>query len=50
MNLQKVEKASSSLNMDKNMIHRSLNIGFSGGERKKNEILQMLMLEPKLIF
>ena len=46
---KKVEKAFSSLNMDKNMIHRSLNVGFSGGERKKNEILQMLMLEPKLI-
>ena len=31
----------------KNM-DRSLNVGFSGGEKKKNEILQMLMLEPKL--
>ena len=31
------------------MLHRSLNSGFSGGERKKNEILQMKMLKPKLI-
>ena len=31
------------------MIHRSINVGFSGGERKKNEILQMYMLKPKLI-
>ena len=30
------------------MIHRYLNDGFSGGEKKKNEILQMLVLEPKL--
>ena len=29
-------------------IHRSLNVGFSGGEKKKNEILQMLVLNPKL--
>jgi len=31
------------------MIHRGINNGFSGGERKKNEILQMLMLEPSLV-
>ena len=31
------------------MIHRGINNGFSGGERKKNEILQMFMLEPNLI-
>ena len=37
------------LKMDKEMIHRSINVGFSGGERKKNEILQMYMLKPKLI-
>ena len=37
------------LKMDKDMMHRSLNQGFSGGERKKNEILQILMLKPKLI-
>lgn len=31
------------------MIHRGINNGFSGGERKKNEILQMFMLEPNFI-
>ena len=31
------------------MIHRSLNKGFSGGEKKKNEILQLKMLKPKFI-
>lgn len=36
------------LNMDEKFLHRSLNEGFSGGEKKRNEILQMLMLEPKL--
>ena len=30
------------------MIERNLNVGFSGGEKKKNEILQMLVLNPKL--
>ena len=35
--------------MDKNMIHRNVNQGFSGGERKKNEILQMYMLKPSLV-
>lgn len=44
-----LEKSYSNLDMDKKMIHRSLNVGFSGGERKKNEIAQMLLLEPKLI-
>jgi len=37
------------LNMNKEMIHRSLNVGFSGGEKKKNEILQMYMLKPNTI-
>lgn len=36
------------LNMDKNFIYRYFNTGFSGGERKKNEILQMDMFYPKL--
>jgi Fe-S cluster assembly ATP-binding protein len=36
------------LNMDEKFLQRSLNEGFSGGEKKRNEILQMLMLEPKL--
>ncbi|EMI58420.1 Fe-S cluster assembly ATPase SufC [Rhodopirellula sallentina] len=36
------------LGMDKSMMDRSVNEGFSGGEKKRNEILQMAMLEPKL--
>lgn len=36
------------LNMNPENIERSLNVGFSGGEKKKNEILQMLVLNPKL--
>ena len=34
--------------MDKSYLSRSLNEGFSGGEKKRNEIFQMAMLEPKL--
>ena len=37
------------LGMKSDMISRSLNEGFSGGEKKRNEILQMLILEPELI-
>ena len=47
--IKDLEKNIDSLKMDKDMMHRSLNQGFSGGERKKNEILQILMLKPKLI-
>ena len=36
------------LNMNKDFINRELNVGFSGGEKKKNEILQLLILNPKL--
>ena len=37
------------LKMNKDMIHRGINEGFSGGERKKNEILQMHILKPKIV-
>lgn len=47
--IEKVEHSMQNLKMDKNMIHSSINKGFSGGERKKNEILQMNLLEPKFI-
>ena len=47
--IKSIESTINDLHMDKEMIHRSLNSGFSGGERKKNEILQMKMLKPKLI-
>lgn len=36
------------LNMDESFLYRSINEGFSGGEKKRNEILQMAALEPKL--
>ena len=43
------EKASDELKMDKGLIHRSLNVGFSGGEKKKNEVLQMKLLKPSFV-
>ena len=43
-----VKKYMEELNMNPNNMERSLNVGFSGGEKKKNEILQMLVLNPKL--
>lgn len=47
--IMKCEKASEELKMEKNLIHRPLNVGFSGGEKKKNEVLQMKLLKPSLI-
>lgn len=47
--INKLDKVVDELKMDKSMIHRGINSGFSGGERKKNEILQMYMLEPSLV-
>lgn len=47
--IKKMDKTVNSLNMDKDMIHRGINQGFSGGERKKNEILQMYMLNPQFV-
>ena len=43
-----LEQTMKDLNMNVEYSNRDLNVGFSGGEKKKNEILQMLMLEPKL--
>lgn len=45
----KCEKGAEELSMNKELIHRSLNVGFSGGEKKKNEVLQIKLLNPKLI-
>jgi Fe-S cluster assembly ATP-binding protein len=47
--LKLVKEKSSELGMDEKMLSRQLNVGFSGGEKKKNEILQMKILEPNLI-
>ena len=43
-----LKKYMEELNMNPKNMERSLNVGFSGGEKKKNEILQMLVLDPKL--
>ncbi len=46
--LKKIKEKSALLEMDMSFLSRSLNEGFSGGEKKKNEIFQMAMLEPKV--
>lgn len=46
---KELEKNMEVLNMDKDYANRALNVGFSGGEKKKAEILQLLMLSPKLV-
>ena len=46
--LKKVKQGAEALNMDMAMLKRPLNVGFSGGEKKRAEILQMKLLEPKL--
>ncbi len=43
----KMNEAIKTLNINPNWINRELNVGFSGGERKKIEMLQLLMLQPK---
>lgn len=47
--IKKIDKSLKELSMPNEMIHRSVNKGFSGGERKKNEILQMKMLNPSFV-
>jgi Fe-S cluster assembly ATP-binding protein len=46
--MQLINEKSSALDIDKSMLSRSVNEGFSGGEKKRNEIFQMALLEPKL--
>lgn len=46
--LAKMEENKQLVEIDSKLVNRSVNEGFSGGEKKKNEILQMLMLDPKL--
>ena len=45
--IRELEKNVADLKMDENLAHRYLNEGFSGGEKKRNEILQMKLLQPK---
>lgn len=46
---KKIEEEAAKLKIDESLLNRSLNDGFSGGEKKKFEILQMKILEPKLL-
>ena len=46
--MKEVEKDTKELGMDYEVMNREFNVGFSGGEKKKNEILQMLLFNPKL--
>jgi len=45
--LKVLKDKANSLNIDMEMLKRPLNVGFSGGEKKRNEILQMALLEPR---
>ena len=47
--IKECESGLDDLKMNKDLIHRSLNDGFSGGEKKKNEVLQIKLLKPKFI-
>jgi Fe-S cluster assembly ATP-binding protein len=46
--LKRVREKAGELGINQDMLRRGVNVGFSGGEKKRNEILQMAMLEPKL--
>jgi Fe-S cluster assembly ATP-binding protein len=46
--LKKVREVAGSLNIPQDMLRRGVNVGFSGGEKKRNEILQMALFQPSL--
>ncbi len=46
---RKTESYLNDLNLDRSILSRHVNLGFSGGEKKKSEILQMLLLDPQLL-
>ena len=46
--IKKVRDLADKLGIDQDMLRRAVNVGFSGGEKKRNEILQMALLEPRL--
>jgi Fe-S cluster assembly ATP-binding protein len=46
--MKRVRAAAGTLGIDQEMLRRGVNVGFSGGEKKRNEILQMALLEPRL--
>jgi Fe-S cluster assembly ATP-binding protein len=46
--MKRVNEVAGRLDIDRDMLRRGVNVGFSGGEKKRNEILQMALLEPRL--
>src|SRR3954462_15324376 len=46
--IKRVREVAGKLEIEPEMLRRAVNVGFSGGEKKRNEILQMTMLEPRL--
>src|SRR5690606_19487904 len=46
--MKRVREAAAGLGISQEMLRRAVNVGFSGGEKKRNEILQMAMLQPRL--
>jgi Fe-S cluster assembly ATP-binding protein len=46
--IKRVREQAAKLSIDQDMLRRPVNVGFSGGEKKRNEILQMALLEPRL--
>ncbi|MGH6790396.1 MAG: Fe-S cluster assembly ATPase SufC [Pseudolabrys sp.] len=46
--MKRVRDTAGQLGIDQEMLRRAVNVGFSGGEKKRNEIMQMAMLEPRL--
>jgi Fe-S cluster assembly ATP-binding protein len=46
--MKRVREVSKTLHIDQEMLRRGVNVGFSGGEKKRNEILQMALLQPRL--
>jgi Fe-S cluster assembly ATP-binding protein len=46
--MKRVREAAGKLGIEQEMLRRGVNVGFSGGEKKRNEILQMALLEPRL--
>jgi Fe-S cluster assembly ATP-binding protein len=46
--MKRVREAAGKLSINQDMLRRAVNVGFSGGEKKRNEILQMALLEPRL--
>ena len=46
--MKRINEAARKLGIDRDMLRRGVNVGFSGGEKKRNEVLQMALLEPRL--